>query len=71
LHYLESGKHRMDYQRYEQEGWPIGSGAIEATCKHLVKTALGRDGRSMAPRQLAQNHRFAPVPSQPRVGSRL
>lgn len=44
LHYLESGKHRMDYQRYEQEGWPIGSGAIEATCKHLVKQRLGATG---------------------------
>ena len=27
----------MDYARYEREGWPIGSGAIEGTCKHLVK----------------------------------
>ena len=35
--YLEGGQARMDYARYEQEGWPIGSGAIEATCKHLVK----------------------------------
>lgn len=35
--YLESGCSRMDYARYEQEGWPIGSGAVEGTCKHLVK----------------------------------
>ena len=35
--YLEKGKARMDYRRYKQEGWPIGSGSIEGTCKHLVK----------------------------------
>lgn len=36
--YLESGRHRMDYARFEREGWLIGSGAVEATCKHLVKS---------------------------------
>lgn len=35
--YLEHGRERMDYARYEQEGWPIGSGAVEGACKHLVK----------------------------------
>jgi hypothetical protein len=35
--YLETGRERMDYARFEREGWPIGSGAVEATCKHLVK----------------------------------
>jgi hypothetical protein len=35
--YLETGRGRMDYARYAREGWPIGSGAIEGTCKHLVK----------------------------------
>lgn len=42
--YLESGRHRMDYARYEKEGWPIGSGAIEGTCKHLVKTRFAVTG---------------------------
>ncbi|MBM3333729.1 ISKra4 family transposase [Candidatus Sumerlaeota bacterium] len=37
IHYLESGRERMDYARFEREGWPIGSGAVEGTCKHLVK----------------------------------
>lgn len=38
--YLGDGKHRMDYPRYRAEGWPIGSGAVEATCKHLIKERL-------------------------------
>jgi hypothetical protein len=37
LTYLRAGRGRMDYARYEAQGWPIGSGAIEGTCKHLVK----------------------------------
>lgn len=44
LGYLETGGHRMDYARYEKEGWPIGSGAIEGTCKHLVKSRFGVTG---------------------------
>jgi hypothetical protein len=42
--YLEAGQHRMDYARYEKEGWIIGSGAIEGTCKHLVKTRFNVTG---------------------------
>jgi len=42
--YLENARHRMDYARYEKEGWLIGSGAIEGTCKHLVKTRFGVTG---------------------------
>jgi hypothetical protein len=37
IHYLEAGRERMDYARYEAAGWPIGSGAVEGECKHLVK----------------------------------
>lgn len=42
--YLEKGKHRMDYKRYRDEGWPIGSGSVEGTCKHLVKQRFGVTG---------------------------
>lgn len=44
LAYLQAGRHRMDYGRYEKQGWLIGSGAIEGTCKHLVKTRFGVTG---------------------------
>lgn len=44
LRYLENGRHRMDYARYRAEGWPIGSGAIEGTCKHLVKERFALTG---------------------------
>lgn len=35
--YLENGRERMDYPRYRDQGWLVGSGAVEGTCKHLVK----------------------------------
>jgi hypothetical protein len=44
LGYLRAGRHRMDYKAYAAAGWPIGSGAIEATCKHLAKERLGATG---------------------------
>lgn len=42
--YLETGQGRMDYARYRKAGWPIGSGAVEGTCKHLVKERFGVTG---------------------------
>lgn len=35
--YLRNGRERMDYARFRAQGWPIGSGAAEGTCKHLIK----------------------------------
>jgi hypothetical protein len=35
---------RMDYARFRRNGWPIGSGPVEAACKSLVKTRLCRSG---------------------------
>lgn len=37
-------KHRMEYARFRRNGWPIGSGPVEAACKSLVKTRLCRSG---------------------------
>jgi hypothetical protein len=42
--YMEGANDRMDYARYAREGWPIGSGAIEGTCKHLVKERFNVTG---------------------------
>jgi len=42
--YLENGQQRMDYPRYRAEGWLIGSGAVEGTCKHLVKQRFNVTG---------------------------
>lgn len=42
--YLRAGRHRMDYARYRDEGWPVGSGAIEADVKHLLKQRFGITG---------------------------
>lgn len=44
IRYLRNGQSRMDYARYEREGWPLGSGAIEGCCKHLIKERFGRTG---------------------------
>ena len=35
--YLKAGRERMDYARFRREGWPAGSGAVEGSCKHLIK----------------------------------
>ena len=35
---------RMSYAAFRRQGLPIGSGPVEAACKTLVKTRLGRSG---------------------------
>ncbi len=32
----------MEYARYAEKGWPIGSGVIEAACKAVVKQLMCR-----------------------------
>jgi hypothetical protein len=39
--YLENQKHRMDYPRYRQRGWDIGSGPTEAACKVVGERLRG------------------------------
>lgn len=42
--FFRNNRHRMEYARFRREGWPIGSGPVEAACKSLVKTRLCRSG---------------------------
>jgi hypothetical protein len=42
--FFTRNKHRMDYARFRRNGWPIGSGPVEAACKCVVKTRLCRSG---------------------------
>lgn len=41
---VEKNRHRMDYPRYRAEGLWIGSGAIEAGCKHVINARLKPSG---------------------------
>ena len=34
----------MDYAEYLRQGWPIGTGVIEGTCRHLVKDRMELSG---------------------------
>ncbi len=45
LGYFKKHKRYMDYSRYKQNGWPIGSGVIEAACKSVVKQRMCRSGQ--------------------------
>jgi hypothetical protein len=42
--YFKRNGKRMRYATFIKNGWPIGSGPIEAACKTLVKTRLCRSG---------------------------
>lgn len=42
--YVRNNLHRMDYPRYRNEGWQIGSGHIEAACKTVVNQRLKHSG---------------------------
>ncbi|MCX6619221.1 MAG: ISKra4 family transposase [Acidobacteria bacterium] len=45
LAYLERNRERMDYRRYRQAGWFIGSGVVEAGCKRVIGQRLKESGR--------------------------
>ena len=42
--YLQRNRPYMDYARYLKNGWPIGTGVVEGTCRHLVKDRMERSG---------------------------
>jgi hypothetical protein len=45
LGYFKKHKKFMQYGRYLEKGWPIGSGVIEAACKSVVKQRMCRSGQ--------------------------
>ena len=42
--YLRRNRPYMDYTEYLRRGWPIGTGVIEGTCRHLVKDRMELSG---------------------------
>ncbi len=44
IDYLENNRARMDYLRYRNQGWFIGSGVVEAGCKHVIGQRLKQSG---------------------------
>jgi hypothetical protein len=42
--YLYRNRHRMRYDEYLANGWPIASGAVEGACKNLIKDRMERSG---------------------------
>lgn len=42
--FFSRNQHRMTYAAFRARGLPIGSGPVEAACKTIVKTRLGRSG---------------------------
>jgi hypothetical protein len=44
MDYLENNRARMDYLHYRNQGWFIGSGVVEAGCKHVIGQRLKQSG---------------------------
>jgi hypothetical protein len=42
--YFTNHLHQMNYYKYRQNNWPIGSGVIEAACKVIIKQRLCNSG---------------------------
>jgi hypothetical protein len=44
LNYLRRNRPYMNYHVYLAQGWPIGTGVVEGTCRHLVKDRFELSG---------------------------
>lgn len=42
--YFRNHGHKMDYPRYEQMGFHIGSGVVEGACQHVIQSRFKRAG---------------------------
>lgn len=45
LNYFKKNKMLMNYKLHHDNGWPIGSGVVEAACKSIVKQRMCRSGQ--------------------------
>jgi hypothetical protein len=71
LGYFEGQQERMRYPDYLRRGLPIGSGAIEGACKHLVSDRFKRSGmRWQTPTAEPVLHLRAALLTQPRLDLR-
>jgi hypothetical protein len=46
--YFRNNAHRMQYQEFREESYPIGSGTVESGCKRLVETRMRGAGMRWA-----------------------
>jgi phage gpG-like protein len=46
INYFRKLKNLMNYYLHIQNGWPIGSGIVEAACKSIVKQRMCRSGQT-------------------------
>ncbi|HOV14116.1 MAG TPA: ISKra4 family transposase [Spirochaetota bacterium] len=44
IEYFSKNRDKMQYKYFEEKGYPIGSGIIEAACKQVVQLRLKRNG---------------------------
>ena len=45
LTFMRNNGHRMEYKRFRDNGWPIGSGPVEGACKNIVKKRMCQSGQ--------------------------
>lgn len=54
LRYYETNKHRMTYGTFRQNGWLIGSGAVESAHRHVIQTRMKKAGQHWSERGARQ-----------------
>jgi hypothetical protein len=45
LTFMRNNSDRMEYKRFRMNGWPIGSGPVEGSCKNIVKKRMCQSGQ--------------------------
>jgi hypothetical protein len=45
LTFMRNNLDRMEYKRFRDNGWPIGSGPVEGSCKDIVKKRMCQSGQ--------------------------